>query len=375
MLYSERSDRCIICGKNTTLSAVLKVCIECIRNEPDRASSYIIQAHNESRQAYHTPLEPPRDESGIQCKLCSNECIMGEESKGFCGLRKVSKGKLNSLSNTEKAVLHAYKDPHITNCCSAWFCPAATGSGYPKYAYTPNAERGYENLAVFFYGCNFDCLFCQNAGHKYIDMKNIVKLDHFVSKVSSNSRYSCICFFGGSPEPQLPFAIRASREIIEENPKRITRICFEWNGCGNSDLVKQAAELSLASGGNIKFDLKAFTPNLSLALSGVSNERAYENFRIIAREFYVKRPNTPILTATTLLVPGYVDKVEVEDIAKFIAELNPEIPYSLLVFHPDYLMKDLPITPTGQVKACYETAKKYLKNVNIGNVHLLWENF
>ncbi|MEM2914731.1 MAG: radical SAM protein, partial [Candidatus Bathyarchaeia archaeon] len=220
---------------------------------------------------------------------------------------------------------------------------------------------------------NFNCLFCQNASHKLIGEGNIVGLDFLASKVSANSRYSCICYFGGSPEPQLPFAVKASKKIVEENPNRMIRICFEWNGCGNRELVKQAAELSLATGGNIKIDLKAFTPNLSLALSGVPNARAYENFEMIAREFYIKRADVPVLTATTLLVPGYVDSVEVESIAKFIGELNSEIPYSLLVFHPDFLMQDLPITPVGQVKACYESAKKHLKNVNIGNAHLLRE--
>jgi hypothetical protein len=43
-------------------------------------------------------------------------------------------------------------DPLPTNCCSAWFC---TGSHEPGY-----------NLGVFFYGCSFDCLFCQNWTHR-----------------------------------------------------------------------------------------------------------------------------------------------------------------------------------------------------------------
>ncbi|HID17306.1 TPA: radical SAM protein, partial [Candidatus Bathyarchaeota archaeon] len=79
----------------------------------------------------------------------------------------------------------------------------------------------------------------------------------------------------------------------------------------------------------------------------------------------------PVLTATTLLVPGYVDELEVKRIAEFIASLNPEIPYSLLVFHPDFAMRDLPVTPKEQAFKCYRTAKKFLKNVNIGNLHLL----
>ena len=72
-----------------------------------------------------------------------------------------------------------------------------------------------------------------------------------------------------------------------------------------------------------------------------------------------------------MLVPYYVDKIEVESIVKFISEINPDIPYSLLVFHPDFYMRDLPITPKSQVYESYEIAKKHLSKVKIGNEHLL----
>jgi len=91
---------------------------------------------------------------------------------------------------------------------------------------------------------------------------------------------------------------------------------------------------------------------------------------MIAKEFLPKA-DYPMLTATTLLVPGYVDKIEIENIAKFIASLNPEIPYSLLAFFPAFQMIDLPITPRDWAFECLKIAKKYLKNVNLGNIHLL----
>jgi len=298
-------------------------------------------------------------------------CIIGNGDKGFCGLRTNVDGHLESMSDPSKGVLHAYRDPHVTNCCSAWFCPAGTGTGYPKYAYKPSAESGHANYAVFLYGCNFDCLFCQNASHKNIDSGKAISLEDFVDAIRNGRDYSCICYFGGSPEPQLPFVINASKRVLEENPDRIIRICFEWNGCGNPVLVRKAAKIVLESGGNIKFDLKCFSEELSMALCGVSKRRAYENFEAIAREFYGERSNLPVLTATTLLVPGYVDALEVEEIARFISDLNPEIPYSLLVFHPDYLMSDLPVTPRKQVEECYKAARKHLKRVNIGNKGLL----
>ncbi|MHA2129850.1 MAG: radical SAM protein, partial [Promethearchaeota archaeon] len=58
-------------------------------------------------------------------------------------------------------------------------------------------------------------------------------------------------------------------------------------------------------------------------------------------------------------------------IAKFIASINKKIPYSLLIFHGDYQMRDLGITPRNQALKCLEVAKKYLERVHLGNKFLL----
>ncbi|MCX8192083.1 MAG: hypothetical protein N3F06_04675, partial [Nitrososphaerales archaeon] len=193
-----------------------------------------------------------------------------------------------------------------------------------------------------------------------------------IDRTLNNDKITCWCFFGGSPEPQLPFAINTSKKLLETiHRDRVMRICFEWNGCGNSHLVRRAAEISYLTGGNIKFDLKCWDENLSYILCGVSNKVAYKNFEMIANEFKIDGDHPPVLCATTLLVPGYVDEVEVENISKFIAGIDPQIPYSLLIFHPDFVMNDLPITPFEQTVKCYKVARKYLQNVYIGNLHLL----
>lgn len=365
--------RCKICGGGDRLiSEALGVCLDCIRSRPEEAKPIIERVHASVRESYGLPGRPPKTTNGIGCNLCANECRIGVGERGYCGLRWNRDGKLVSLSTPGKALLHAYLDPHVTNCCAAWFCPAGTGAGYPRYAYRSGPETDYYNYAVFLYGCNFNCLYCQNASHKSLREAESTGVEEFVEQVSGNHRISCICFFGGSPEPQLPFALEAGRRLLETAGKgRILRICFEWNGCGRPDLVDRAAEIALRSGGNIKFDLKCFDPNLSLALSGVPNERAYENFRRIAERYYDGRPDPPMLTATTLLVPGYVDRREVEGIAEFIASLNPEIPYSLLIFHPDYYMYDLPVTPRRQVEECLKAASKHLRRVHVGNLQLL----
>lgn len=371
-MWTLKTKKCVLCRKeNVEISETLQVCLECIRNNPEEALPKVREAHKKTRNDYRLPTHPPKTPGGISCKLCANECLMGLGETGFCGLRKNLQGKLNTISKPDKAILHAYPDPHVTNCCAAWFCPAATGLGHPNYAYNPEWERGYYNYAVFFYGCNFNCLFCQNPSHKNLSEGRPTPITEFISKVEVNSKYSCICYFGGSPEPQLPFAINASKTLLEKSQSRILRICFEWNGCGNLQLVRKAAELSSKTGGNIKFDLKCFNSNLSVALSGVPNNAAYRNFDLIAREFYGSRSKVPMLTATTLLVPGYVDATEVDLIARFISDLDPNIPYSLLLFHPDFYMSDQPFTSKHQLDLCLKTAKKHLKNVHVGNIQLL----
>jgi len=182
---------------------------------------------------------------------------------------------------------------------------------------------------------------------------------------------SCICFFGGDPAPQLPFAIAASRLSLEKAGKRILRICWETNGSENPALLKKAVRLSLESGGCIKFDLKVFDEKLHIALTGVSNKQTLKNIAL-AVEITKVRPEPPPVIVSTLMVPGYVDSKEVSDISSFLAKLEPKIPYALLAFHPDFLMQDMGTTTRKWAEDCYNAAKEAgLANVKIGNIHLL----
>ena len=135
--------------------------------------------------------------------------------------------------------------------------------------------------------------------------------------------------------------------------------------------LTKIAELSLKSGGCIKFDLKAWDQGIHMALCGVSNHQTLTNFRKLA-SLVKKRTAPPFLIASTLLVPGYVDEKEVSAIAGFIAALNPDIPYCLLAFYPHFFLKDLPTTSRGHAMRCKEVAEREgLRRVRIGNIHLL----
>ncbi len=324
--------RCAFCNKITPSNAI-PACPECARE------------HGEIAEEIHEGLEL----IGYgDCDLCSNLCRV--EKEGLCRIRYRDGDRIVSKSSASHALLHAYLDPLPTNCCNAWF-------------YRGSRLKGC-NLAVFYYGCNFDCLYCQNWNHKNVEKAKTIDADTLL-RLALREDVKCVCHFGGSPEPQIGFAIKFSRAVIERS--RDVMICWEWNGAGNRKLALKAGELSHKSGGTVKFDLKAWNDSLHRILTGRSNEQVLENFSAVFEKF------PDVVSATTLLVPYYVGGDEVEKIAGFIAGHDENIPYSLLVFHPDYRLSDMPVTPREQVFECYRRAKKHLRKVNIGNIHLLHE--
>ncbi|OEU64709.1 MAG: pyruvate formate lyase-activating protein [Desulfobacterales bacterium PC51MH44] len=365
---------CNYCQKSAgTISNTIGFCADCIRAHFDIVWPQIKKVHQHSRRAYGLPEDPPRAADGTSCGLCVHKCRIPEKGTGFCGLRRVQNGKIRG-GRPHEGNLYYYYDPLPTNCVADFVCPAGTGCGYPKYAVSSGPEHGYRNLAVFYHACAFNCLYCQNYHFKTQTFSNkkipAKKLAQAVDK-----RTSCICYFGGDPTPQILHAIKTSKIAIKDSNGRILRICWETNGAMQEPFLTMMADLSLKSGGCIKFDLKAWDKGIHQALCGVANTKTLDNFRILAG-WTEQRPQPPLLIASTLLVPGYVDEPEVAKIAGFISSLNPEIPYSLLAFYPQFYLNDLPTTSRSHALSCKEAAEKTgLRNVHVGNVHLLAEDY
>jgi pyruvate formate lyase activating enzyme len=367
--------KCKICGKGYEgLSSFLGVCRECIRKHWKKAKEFVDKAFT-IRKELELPTFPPRELEGIECKDCGNRCKIGEAKKGYCGLVVNENGKLKRILGTKKkGLFHYYYDPHPTNCTAAFWC-GSTGIGYPKYSIMPKREVGFLNLSVFSGSCNYFCLYCQNTSwHEMVkSYKPTMTVEELVNAI--NRKTTCACFFGGSAsvQPEFIFSfMKLARKRKEELNLKVFRICFEDSGNFSWYWLKKIAKLSLESGGGIKFDLKtAPRSNLNLALSGISNEQAYENFERLI-DLHHERPEVPFLRASTLLVPHYIDLKEIEGIAKFIADLDKSIPYSLLAFYPHYKFFDVGFTSRSFALKCLEVCRKIgLKNVRVGNVHLL----
>jgi len=263
-------------------------------------------------------------------------------------------GRLHHLAG----ILHWYRDGLPTNCVADWVCAG-------------HRRRGYHNLAVFYASCSLNCLFCQNWHFRQVDAATSDGMSARELADCANTRTFCVCYFGGDPASQMPHALASARYLAEQG----VTVCWETAGTQHPKLMDRAVQLSLETGGSVKFDLKAFDAGLHTALTGADNRRTLENFACAAARF-TERPAPPLVVASTLLVPGYVTPEEVGCIARFIADINPDIPYALLGFAPNFYVPDLPCTSVDHADAALAAAHAAgLTNVRIGNRHLLSRDY
>lgn len=374
--------RCRVCGKQSkVVSSLLGVCYECLSSLPE-PPLFVHEKRIEWRRRLNLPEEPPRDQQSRPCRICVNECRPGVGERGFCGVWVNRSGRLEYVLSRGLPA-ETYYDPHPTNCVATPVCPAATRRGFPTYTPTEGVEHGYYNLAVFMGGCSLDCVFCQNWTHRTLASRVYkVKMEEEMLSEALNDKVTCVCYFGGDPTPHAPHLIRLSRLILDksrEKGQKYKRICWETNGLMSPVLMKQAALLSLESGGIVKIDWKAWSPSVYEALTGVNGEKAVsrikENARIVA-ETGREREDPPLLVVSVLLVPGYVSPEEVEKIAEYLASLDSRIPLVLLAFHPDYLLTDLPPTSLKHAEEALRVSRRAgLEEVYIGNEWLLGDYY
>lgn len=371
--------RCRVCGfESIEIPRYISLCRDCILK--DFKDEYL-GIHGSWRGSIGLKQYPNSSGDGVRCIFCVNECSIEPGESGYCGVILNRDGILTHISgDLDKAVLYYYLDPIPTNCVAAHVCPASNRVGYPKYSVSEDVEHGYYNLAVFFGGCNIDCLFCQNIEHKYmvvdpryrsyVDVKELFKM-------ALNDKVTCICFFGGDPTPHTIYTLKFSKKIIELSRKAgiIKRLCWETNGLENPLLFKKMVKYSYDSGGIIKIDWKAYYPEIYSVLTGIDGfkalKRIKENVDYALSIDYSDR-GYPLLTISTLVIPHYISYDDIYGIASYIAERDVDTPYILLAFAPHHLMRDGVTTSYRHMMECVDAARDAgLRNVFIGNYWLL----
>jgi pyruvate formate lyase activating enzyme len=99
-----------------------------------------------------------------------------------------------------------------------------------------------------------------------------------------------------------------------------------------------------------KVDLKGFRDQNYRKLGGVLQNVLDTIQRLHAMKFW--------LEIVTLVIPGFNDSdEELRDIAQFLAQISPDIPWHVTAFHEDYKMTDTGNTPAKTVLRAAEIGK------------------
>ncbi|RLE54420.1 MAG: radical SAM protein [Candidatus Methanomethylicota archaeon] len=158
-----------------------------------------------------------------------------------------------------------------------------------------------------------------------------------------------IAFTGGDIACRAEFYAQAAEKIKDQCKKMW--VLLETNGYG---LTKENLEV-LASGGVDSFwlDIKAYDEKVYKKLCGTTNKWILKAPELIVDMGFV-------LEVLTLFIPGWVEDDQIVKIAELIASIDPEIPFTILAFFPEYKMKNIS-SPT-----LLEMVKTYFKAKNVG---------
>ncbi|MFH1974100.1 MAG: AmmeMemoRadiSam system radical SAM enzyme [Pseudomonadota bacterium] len=277
----------------------------------------------------------------VRCNLCKHNCTIEDGKRGICGVRENREGVLNTLVYGK--LIARQIDPIEKK---------------PLFHFLP----GSLSYSIATAGCNFKCLFCQNADISQMpdDNKGLIMGGSCTPKdvVASAVKANCKSISYTYTEPTVYFEFARDTAILAQ--KKGLKNIFVTNGYMSREALGMIQPFLDAA----NVDLKAYNKDFYRKMCGAKLENV--------KETLVDMKSSGIFVeVTTLLIPGLNDdKKEIEELAMFITDsLGPETPWHISRFHPTYKLEDRPSTPLETLVSARKTGMKCgLKYVYTGNV-------
>ena len=275
----------------------------------------------------------------VRCFLCNHRCLIRRGKKGLCGVRENRSGTLVSLVYGK--VIASHIDPIEKK---------------PLFHYLP----GSLSYSIATVGCNFTCQFCQNADISQMpsDQERIMGQQmspHQIIEEAAASRSATIAYTYTEPTIFFELAVDTARIAVKRGIKNV----FVSNGYMTSECLQEIfPDLHAAN-----VDLKAFSEKFY-------KEQCGAKLAPVLKTLETMNEMGIWLEVTTLLIPGLNDSTEeLLQIAQFLANLNPDIPWHISRFHPTYHLNHIPSTPPERIRRArdigYESGLKYVYTGNL----------
>ena len=302
----------------------------------------VLETYTQEGELYQ-PLENGR----LRCYACGHRCVIFDGLDGICRVRFNRGGKL--------MVPHGYVGAlQLDPVEKKPFFHALPGS-----------------LAMSFgmLGCDYHCAYCQNwVTSQALRDPDAVSPPHRLTpeqfvELALDRGAKIVTSTYNEPLITSEWAV----EIFKIARKAGLRTSYVSNGNGTPQVleyIKPWVDL-------YKVDLKSFQDRNYRKLGGVLNNVLDTIQRLHAMQFW--------LEIVTLIVPGFNDSdEELRDIARFLVDISPDIPWHITAFHQDYKMTGPENTSAGTLLRAAQIGKSEgLHFVYAGNLPGYvgdWEN-
>jgi pyruvate formate lyase activating enzyme len=274
----------------------------------------------------------------IKCKLCPRGCTVGDLERGYCGVRENRGGRYYTLVHSRVCAAHV--DPIQKK---------------PLFHYLP----GTLAFSVATAGCNVNCKFCQNWDISQVRPEQ-VSADYIPPQQIAGlaKQYGCPTIAYTYSEPVV-FSEYLMDAADAGHQAGIHSVVVS-NGYMQEDALKTAYGKMDA----VKIDLKAFSE--SYYRDVVAGE-----LKPVLESLVTLRKMGKWTEIVYLVVPTLNDgDSELRGLASWIkTNLGKDVPLHFTQFHPEYLLKNLPITPVPTLERAKAIADaEGLHYVYIGNV-------
>ena len=279
------------------------------------------------------------ENNDVRCHLCSHRCLIKDKKRGICAVRENKSGVLYSL--VYGRAIAAAVDPIEKK---------------PLFHFYP----GSKIYSIATVGCNFRCLNCQNYSISQMPKEeNRIAGDPLPPErvVSEAKRLNCKSIAYTYTEPTIfyEYAYETAKTADKEDIKNV----FVTNGYITEEALKEIAPYLHAA----NIDLKGFSDEFYRKVCGARLEPVLDSIKL-------HKKLGIWIEITTLIIPTLNDSEETfREIATFIKDIDPGIPWHVTQFYPMYKLSHLYPTPIESIRRAREIGlEEGLRYVYAGNV-------
>ncbi len=271
----------------------------------------------------------------MQCNYCEWRCDLADGKLGVCRMYEEAGGVIRE------------RFPHLWSSCIS-----SRIESIPFYHVRP----GSRVLTIGTMGCNFSCRYCSNS---FIAKEDPIivreRMFHLspreLVRKAKQMRCGGIVFNVNEPAVSFPSLLELAEEARREN--------LELGCLTNAYTTEESTELLASIFSFFNIGLKGLAPSFNREHIGIPGvEPILRNIRRLAATSHVEI-TTPIIES--------VNDGELEEMARFLADVDPEIPWHVFRLLPEDEMKEARYPSIEKIARALDSVRTMLPYVYFHN--------